>query len=35
LLLWAGKDEYDDYEQWLKDNPEGTAEDMLPIRLAY
>jgi len=27
LLLWAGKDEYDDYEQWLKDNPEGTAED--------
>ena len=27
LLLWAGIDEYEDYEQWLKDNPEGTAEE--------
>jgi len=27
LLLWAGKDEYEDYQVWLKDNPEGTAEE--------
>lgn len=27
LLLWAGKDEYDDYESWLNENIDGTAED--------
>jgi len=21
LLLWAGKDEYEDYQEWLKDTP--------------
>jgi len=27
LLLWAGKDEYEDYQEWLKDTPSGTAEE--------
>ena len=26
LLLWAGKDEYEDYQEWLNDNPNGTAD---------
>ena len=27
LLLWAGKDEYEDYQGWLENNPEGTADE--------
>ncbi len=27
LLLWAGKDEYEDYQEWLDNNPEGTADE--------
>ena len=27
LLLWAGKDEDEDYQEWLKDNPNGTADE--------
>jgi len=26
-LLWTGKEEYADYEKWLQDNPEGTADE--------
>jgi len=26
-LLWTGKEEYADYEDWLKNNPEGTADE--------
>jgi len=25
-LLWTGKEEYADYKEWLKNNPEGTAD---------
>jgi len=27
LVLWSGKDEYDDYEVWKAENPTGTAEN--------
>jgi len=27
LLLWAGKDEYEDYLEWLNDNPKGSADE--------
>lgn len=26
LLFWTGKDEYDDYESWKQENPNGSAE---------
>ncbi len=26
-LWWTGKEEYQDYQQWLKNNPQGTAEE--------
>jgi len=26
-LLWTGREEYADYEDWLKDNPEGLADE--------
>jgi len=26
-LLWTGREEYADYEDWLQDNPEGLADE--------
>jgi len=31
-LLWTGKEEYTDYEEWLQDNPEGTTDEYVSYK---
>jgi len=31
-LLWTGKEEYQDYDQWLAANPEGTADEYVSYK---
>jgi len=31
-LLWTGKEEYQDYDQWLTANPGGTADEYVSYK---